>query len=151
VIDPAVAARLAPVLQAGMDKLRRDGLGHVARAAAADVEAVLEVAQVSRSRRIVDSVPADHAPSRVLELAPSSAGDDFLSASEAADLLGLGGRRVQQLAADGVIRGRMLAGRWLFTRDVIEGYRRDRGREGKAVGGDRPGAGRPAGRVLHAQ
>lgn len=56
----------------------------------------------------------------------SCASDDHLDAVAVADLLGCKPRNVRALATRGTLPGTLLAGRWTFTRAVVEAHARGR-------------------------
>lgn len=118
-----------------MQYLSRNGL-------AVPVLAVLqeEMLSVARSRKILAQRQANRTPSEASPDRVFRSDGVFLSAAEAGEIIGVRGRRVQQLARLGRI-GRMHAGRWLFTREECEEYARHR-RAGPVGGADAAAGGR---------
>lgn len=57
---------------------------------------------------------------RESDTAPAQLGDDFIGASEAAEIIGCSSRWVREIHAD--LDGRLVAGRWVFPRHVVVEY-----------------------------
>lgn len=114
VVPARIAARLDALLN--LRRLRIDVRGRDA-----ELDAVLIALGVAAAAWRTTATGSDQAPQP--EADPHS---EWLSTSEAADLLGVTDRRVRQEITGGRLVARRVAGRWRISREDVEQYRATR-------------------------
>lgn len=122
VLVPArLCASLRVLLRPGLDQLRRDGVALPA-----------ELAEVVRAVDAVARFPQPEAGPVAGGLGVSADGGGRLAApftmstTKVASILGVTPRRVRQLAAAGVLGGRLAGGRWQFDHEEIARWAEER-------------------------